>query len=173
MDTPRPATATADSKSREQEALFRTKLAELAIEVSDDLILAHTDLQFDVACVVGGRPRFRLTGGRFTRTYTCRQGVTGFNFDVILKKIETIYGTEMEQARYRRESDDAREQAKLDAAKINKSLGLKDHHFPRVIANKGDVPLIISSPHGLTRVQAEAALKAIYDNAPSDDPSMH
>ncbi len=174
MDTSSTATTSADSRSREQESLFRTKLSELGIEVSDDLVLAHTKLKFDVALAgEHGRLRFRMTGGRFTRTYTCRQGAKGFNFDVILKKIEALYGSEMEQARYRRERDDAREQAKLDAAAINKSLGLKDHHFPRVIANKDDVPLIVSTPHGLTRAQAEAALKAIYDNAPSDDATLH
>jgi hypothetical protein len=174
-----PATDLGSSRCREQESLFRSRLTALEIQVSDELVLHGTSLRFDVAEVPSriegrkGRLRFRLTGGNHVRTYTVKQGLKGFNHDLIMERMVGMYRKELEGLNVQRQKDEVVKQAVSDADEINLALGLQPHHFPRVLANKGGVPLIISSPNGLTRAQAEAALKAIYANRPKDEENLH
>lgn len=172
-----PSTDTGPSRCRGQEALFRSRLTALEIQVTDELVLSNTRLRFDVALLTdgtfAGRLRFRLTGGSHTRTYTVRQNSKGFNHDLIIERVVGLYRKELEGLNLQHQKDNVTKQAVDDSDAINRALGLKPHNFPRVLANKGGVPLTISSPNGLTRKQAEAALKAIYENRPRDEDNLH
>ena len=176
---PIPTQDTTASRCREQEAVFRRLLNEQDVLVSDDLMLSNTRMRFDVAETTGGkgawkgRLRFRLNGGRHVHTYTCRQGAKGFNFPLIVQRTIDLYKRELELTRNAEAADRLKTQSVEDADAINNALGLEPHHFPRVRPSGEEGRLIISMPEGLTRDQAEAALKAIYAHAPRDPEDVH